>query len=60
MGRFVSRAIQVTAPVRPIASHSAPVKSPDAQIALGEMDPGWPMAAVPIAFMGWIGRGVWK
>jgi hypothetical protein len=37
MGRLVSRATTVTAPVRPITSQSTPVKTPDAQIAPGEM-----------------------
>ena len=60
MGRLVSRAIQVTAPVRPMTSQSTPVKSPDAQIAPGVMSPGWLIAAVPMAFIGWIGTGVLK
>jgi hypothetical protein len=60
MGRLVSLATKVTAPVKPMTSQSTPVKSPDAQIAPGEMAPGWLMAAVPMAFMGWIGRGVLK
>ena len=60
IGRLVIRAIQPTVPVRPMTSQKTPVNSPDAQIAPGEMVPAWVIAAVPMAFIGWIGTGVLK
>ena len=53
-------AIQPTPPLRPMASHSTPVKRPDAHTAPAVMVPAWLMAAVPMAFMGWMGTGVLK
>jgi len=57
-GRLVIFAIQLTAPLRPMTSQRTPVNSPEAHTAAGVMAPALLIAAVPMAFIGWIGTGV--